>query len=89
MDDFFMVAKKICEANLTKVLTVDKEQQWAKNGPVISCQSNYNSRAVFETPPTLASVKHADYFAYLTSGRSNTNTTHSILTEGGTPHTSC
>ena len=57
---FFTVAKKICEANLTKVLTVDKEQQWAKGSPGISCQSNYNSRVFFETPPTLASVKQAD-----------------------------
>ena len=52
--------KKICEANLTKVLTVDKEQQWAKGSPGISCQSNYNSKVFFETPPTLASVKQAD-----------------------------
>ena len=43
-----------------KVLTVDKEQQWAKGSPGISCQSNYNSGVLFETPPTLASVKQTD-----------------------------
>ena len=52
--------KKICEANLTKVLTVDKDQQWAKGSPGISYQSNYNSKFSFETTPTLASVKQAD-----------------------------
>ena len=60
MNDFFTVAKKICEANLTKVLTVDKEQQWAKGSPDKLCQSKYNSKVFFETQPTLASVKQAD-----------------------------
>ena len=48
--------KKIGEANLTKVSkvsTVDKEQQWAKGSPGISCHSNYNSGLFFEAPPTL------------------------------------
>ena len=44
MDDFSRLQKKICEANLTKVLTVDKEQQWAKGSPGVLCQSNYKSR---------------------------------------------
>ena len=57
---FSWYQKKICEANLTKLLTVDKEQQGAKGSPGISCQSNYNSKVFFDTPPTLVSVKHAD-----------------------------
>ena len=81
---FSRYQKKICEANLTKVFTVDKEQQWAKGIPGVSCQNNNNSRVFFETPPTLASVKQADLFASLTSGHSTANTTHSMLTEDGT-----
>ena len=64
----------------------DKGQQWAKGIPGISCQSNDNSSVFFETPPTLGSVKQADQFASLTPGHSTTNTTLSILTEAGTPH---
>ena len=78
-----------CEADLTKVSTVDTEQQWTKFSPGISCQSNYSSRVFFKTPTTLASMKRADKITSLTSGHSTTNTTHSILTEGGTPHSFC
>ena len=60
MYEFFMVAKEDMWSKSHEVLTVDKEQQWAKGSPGISCQSNYNSRVFFETPPTLASVKQAD-----------------------------
>ena len=78
-----------CEVTLTKVSTVDTEQQWAKFSQGISCQSNYSSRVFFKTPPTLAAMKRADKITSLTSGNSTTNTTHSILTEGGTPQSFC
>ena len=48
----------------------------------------YNSRFFIKTPPTLASVKQAEYLDSLTSGHSTTNTTHSMLTRSGKPHSS-
>ena len=51
--------KKISEANLTNVSTVDKEQQWVKCSPGISCRSNYRSRVSLNLSK-LASVNQAD-----------------------------
>ena len=60
MDDFFTVAKEDLWSKSHESFIFDKEQQWAKGSPGTLCQSNYNSRVFFETPPTLASVKQAD-----------------------------